>query len=445
MKKLIFGLLSLLLIAGTLTGQDAKKSFRDAKRSLGSYNLDPSGNKEKLNEAKVAIDEAITDGEISRDPDAWVLKGEIYNEVANQYVILRQLPEAGDASSLPKAEDPAIEASLAFQKAYELAEKRYQTRDALKGMRTTQNNLNNMGFYHYEDQEYAEAHQNFKQTLELHKILKKEGEASSLDAVEDYNQQLYTTGLTAFTAGMMDAAEPFFKELYDINYDNPSIYEVLYKINAGKSGPEEAFAYLVKGREAYPDDIGLLFAEINHYLSINKLDALIEKLKAAIDKEPENVSLYNTTGSVFDQLYQKEAKEGNEEKALGYFNQSLEYFKKALEVAPNNFDALYSIGALYYNRAALLTQGLQELADDYSKDGIAKYEALREKIFAEFDKALPYFKNCEKINPNDVNTLIALKEIYAKKGELEMSTEFKTRLENIQDGGTNESYFKANE
>ena len=46
------------------------------------------------------------------------------------------------------------------------------------------------------------------------------------------------------------------------------------------------------------------------------------------------------------------------------------------------------------------------------------------------------------MDPNDVNTLIALKEIYARKDQLDLSEEFKKRLDNVQSGGTNPtSYF----
>ncbi len=445
MKKLIFGLLSLLLIAGTLSAQDGKKAYRDAKRALGAYNLDPNNNKDKLSEAFTAINEALQDSEMAADADAWNIKGEIYNEIASQYVVAKQLPEAADLSALPKVEQPAVEAANAFAKAYELAEKNFQRKDALKGMRTAQNNLNNVGFYHYEDQEYAEAHQNFKSTLEMHELLKEENEESSLEKEEDYNQQLFTAGLTALSAGMNDAAEPYFEKLYELEYDKPTVYEALYQIKSEKESPEAAYVYLEEGRKRYPDEVTLLFADINHYLKLGKLDVLIGKLEAAIEKEPDNISLYNTTGSVYDQLYQKASKEGDEEQAQKYFDKAKEYYEMALEKDADNFDATYSIGALYYNKAAVMTQELQELADDYSKEGIAKYDALREEIFAEFDEALPYFKRCEKLNPNDLNTLIALKEIYAKKNDLEMSTIFKERFENVQAGNTNESYFKDNE
>jgi hypothetical protein len=89
-----------------------------------------------------------------------------------------------------------------------------------------------------------------------------------------------------------------------------------------------------------------------------------------------------------------------------------------------------------------MSKELAVLEGDYSKEGTAKYEALQDKIFEEFDKALPYFQKAESLDPNDRNTLIALKEIYAKKNDIEMSNEFKARLDKLEAGETNDdSYF----
>ena len=108
---------------------------------------------------------------------------------------------------------------------------------------------------------------------------------------------------------------------------------------------------------------------------------------------------------------------------------------------PGFFDAVYSIGALYYNRAASTTSALNILADDYSKAGLKKYDELRKVMLTQFDEALPFFKQAETLNPSDRNTLIALKEIFARKDDLATSTEFKTRLETVDAGGTIENAF----
>lgn len=440
MKKLILGLMAILLITAAYA-QDGKKAIKEANKAFGAYNLDPTGNKAKLQEAVEQINIALEDAEVAQDPASWDTKGKIYNEIANQIVAVRQLG-MGSMDDLPKVEYPAMEAAKAFMKAYELAEKKWQSKDALKGFQISQGNLSNMGIFLYEDQDFKGAFESFKMTVTLHDLLKKEGEKSTLEVEDDYNNQIYITGLAALNAEQPDAAAEYFQKLYDLKYDKPAIYEALYKIKAEKD-VEAAYEYLEEGRKKYPDDISLLFAEINHFLRINKLDELIGKLEMAIKKEPDNVSLYSTMGNVYDNLHQKEAQAGNAEKAQEYFDKALDYYNQAVAKDPNYSDAVYSIGALYYNKAAAMTLELNKYADDYSKEGMKKYEDLKAKIFKEFDKALPYFQKAESLNPNDINTLIALKEIYARKDDLQMSNVFKERLEKVQGGETNESpHFK---
>ena len=106
---------------------------------------------------------------------------------------------------------------------------------------------------------------------------------------------------------------------------------------------------------------------------------------------------------------------------------------------------IYGLGAMIYNRGALMSQELEELGDDFSKEGQKKYDALKTEVDAEFAKALPYFQKAEMADPGDVNTLIALKEMYARDSQYEVSGEFKKRIETIQGGGkVDTSYFKEN-
>ena len=373
----------------------------------------------------------------------WQLRGEIFNEIATQTIATKQLNL--DANELPSTEDPAGKAYEAYAKALELAEKKYEIKDALQGLRQAQSNLYNLGIFAYEDKNYGLAYTNFMGVIEAHKTLKENNEVSSLDVQDDYFNQLYTAGLAALNNNEVDKAEPLFRELYENDFTKPAIYEALYKIERDRDGGEnleEAYKYLLAGREKFPDDVSLLFAEINHFLRINKLDELIGKLKVAIEKEPENVSLYSTLGNVYDNLFQKELEEGNEEKASEYFNSALDYYNQALAKKPDFFDATYSVGALYYNKAAAKTKELNILAEDYSKEGLKKYEEKKTEVFGLFDEALPHFKKAESLNPNDINTLIALKEIFARKDQLDVSNEFKDRLDKVQAGQTlDSSYF----
>lgn len=442
MKKLILGMFAFVLFAASVQAQDAKA----ASKALNAFNLDQN-NKEKLQEAVTAID-GTPSGEDAEDPGFYLTKGEIYNAVANQVAIIKQTG-IGSADELPQVDMVAVKAFKAFTTALEKNEqmkkpKKYHVRNAMKGLAEVQGHLYNYGIYAYEEQNYGAAYANFAAGLEVHDILKANGEASSLDEEAALMDQKYLTGLAALNNNMLNMAGPIFEELYKAEYDKAAIYEALYTLNSKEEGADmdAAYQYLKAGREKYPEEVSLLFAEINHFLKINKLDELIGKLKTAIEKEPENLTLYVTMGSVYDNLYQREFKAGNLEKANEYFDQALSYYNQTLEKNPKDFDAQYSVGALYYNRAANMTNELNELANDFSKEGMKKYEAKKVEIFAEFDKALPFFQKAESLDPNSLNTLIALKEIYARKDDLETSNKFKERMEKVQGGGSNEtSYF----
>ncbi|MEO1628603.1 MAG: hypothetical protein AAFV25_25880, partial [Bacteroidota bacterium] len=142
-----------------------------------------------------------------------------------------------------------------------------------------------------------------------------------------------------------------------------------------------------------------------------------------------------------DNLFQRELEASNMEKSNQHFESALKYYNVALEKDGKNISAIYNIGALYYNKAATMTKELIALEGDYSKAGLKKYDEKKKQVFAAFDEALPYFKKAESMDPNDLGTLTALKEIFAKQDDLEKYNEFKTRLEKVQGGGENAASF----
>lgn len=441
MKKVLLGILSLFLLVGVSQAQDAKKAFKAAKKALGTYNLDQTNNRKELKPAVENIEVAIQGVDAKDAFNAWVTRGDIYNAVAVQVITIREL-QFGEESELPSVENPAFIAMESFNKALELAEKTMQTKTALKGLKAVQGNLSQFGIFNYEAQNYAEAYKSFTGAIGIHDKLKENEMESTLDADDNLQYQEYLCGLSALNGEMTDKAKIHFEKLYKEGYDKAAVYEALYKLNAD-ADIDAAYKYLETGREKFPDDVSILFAEINHFLKVGKLEELINKLKTALEKEPNNLSIYTTLGNVYDQLYQKEYKANNIEKSEEYFSEAKNYYSQASKIDPAYFEAVYSIGALHYNKAAFMAQELNELGKDMSKAGMKKYDAKREELLAEFDKALPYFQDAEKNNPNDLNTLIALKEIYAKKNNFDLSNAFKERMEKVQGGGTVEgSYFK---
>lgn len=443
MKKLLLIVPMLFLfVMGTQAqelSKETKKAVKQANRALNAFKVNNSA-KDKLVEAKQEIDKVFAEmPDASKAAYSLNMKGEIYNEIANQYLAIKQLG-ISSTDELPEADNPPVVAFNAYKEALNYIDKSREENDAIDGILVAQRNMNQYGAAQYENQEYEKAFESFSSMFEAHDILKEKGSDSDLDNEERYNDMMYFTGLAAYSAQKMEEVNNFFKPLYEMGTDKGLVYQILYEINA-KDDPQSAYKYIEKGRELLPEDVSILFAEINHFLKMENIDKLLEKLDLAIEKEPKNVSLYFTKGNVYDKLYQQAIEEEDSVAAQKNFDAAIAMYDQALEIDPNFVDAVYGKGALYYNKAAGLTRELTALADDYTKKGIAKYEAKKEQVFEEFEKALPYFQKAESIDPNDLNTLIALKEIYARKNELDISQEFAKRLQIVRDGGKNESSY----
>ena len=71
------------------------------------------------------------------------------------------------------------------------------------------------------------------------------------------------------------------------------------------------------------------------------------------------------------------------------------------------------------------------LANDYSPAGNKKYEAKEKEMNDAFAQALPFFIQAEELNPTDFNTLVALKEIYARQSKFDQVEIYKQKLEKI--------------
>lgn len=420
MKKVLLGLLSMFLIMGTINAQTGKKALKEAKKKLSKYSEDPTGNAGMLTEGIALLNTAFESDEVSGEAKNYITQGRLYNEIANAEIKVKLL----DAASVLGTPLAGIKAYESFQKAIEMGDK---VKDALKGLMETEGHVNNIAITHFQTQDYANAYKNYATSLAISKTLTDAGKATIFDDEVKMGEQKFYTAATAYYGGMANEAMPILEELYANGTDQALVYEALYKAKLEKD-PTAAVEVLEAGRTKLPEDSGLLFAEINHYLQAGNLDVLISKLEAAREKEPENMSVVTTMGSVYDQLNQKEREAGNLEKADEYLAKAKTAYEEVIAADPTNFDATYSLGALYYNKAASMTDKINELSNDFSPAGTKKYEELKGQMDSYFKEALPYFESADKINGEDMNTLIALKEIAARSNDFEKADEYKKRM-----------------
>ncbi len=427
MKKYFFVLLSFALVFPAFaqdTSHDYGRDLKKAKKYLSKYIFDQTENLDKLAKAAELIDGVVKSEDYMESTKAWTLRGKIYNELAARDEVQLQI------NNNYEIKDPfvAFKAFESFMKTYENAVKKYRKKDALKGLRETARYLNSIGYALYSKKDFENAYKNFNAVLKIDDLLKENDKKRVFSKEDDYLNEVYIAGIAAMSANQLDKAKDHFEYLLSKNFDKPVVYEGLFKFYLDKD-PAKAEEYLTKGRAKYPDETSLLFAEINFYLKKGELDKLIDKLKLARQKEPNNVSIVVTEANIYDNIYQKALDSNDVSKADEYFAKAKKTYEEALKMEPNNFIATYSLGALYYNKAAAVLKEVNKLAEDFSKEGMKKYETKKAEMDGYFDQALPFFEKARKLNPKDRNTLIALKEIYARKNMMEKSMECKKQLD----------------
>lgn len=418
MKHLII-LFVTLFVSGAALAQDPFKDLKNAEKAIKKYSTDfsNSGERDKGFDLLTAV---FANENMMSSSKALITKGRILKNLANADFLNHTLKK----ESISEA-NAAVDAYQAYSKAAAIADRKNELKEIELGLTELEGHLNNYAIVFYGEKQFDDAFKNFSSSLSAYDDLKKMGKKSRLDENEKLltDQYFFTAVSGYYSENNKEAAVPYLDKLYADGSDEAFVYEALYNLNA-ESDPEKAAEVLEKGRQKNPDDTGLLFAQINEYLKSGETDKLIKNLDDAIKAEPDNVSIYNTLGSVYEQLAAAEPAKAEE-----HSGNALKNYNLALEKDPKNFDAQYNIGAMYYNKAATYVDQLNELASDLSSAGMKKYDATKLDMDGLFKQALPYFEKAEMLKEGDSNTIIALKEIYARMNNLEKSNEYKAKYD----------------
>jgi tetratricopeptide (TPR) repeat protein len=438
MKKIFLLLLTFLVVgASSIQAQDTKaikKLIKSSTKALKKYKTDTS-NIAKLEEAQQAIEKAMGLDGAENMPETWNAKAAIYQFISQNELSTRQqkqveaqLAAGGDPATMapiqytfesPEAPKLAFEA---LSKAFELTEKKSSQSKIVKELEIVSTQLNDIGLYSYENKDYKSAYKLFDALVASNEIVQSNGGKPLLDDTEKIENMTFYAGLAAQYGGMVDESIVVFKKLHAQGSKKIEVYDALFKANI-KTDEAAALKYLEEGRAIDPENINLLFSEINFYLKKGQYDVLEGKLKEAMDQEPNNASLRAVMGNVYNDFYKKEK---DSVKAAEYFTKAGDYYTQALEIDDKSFEALYSLGELNYNRAAALVLKYNDLPLTASQ---READAMKSDYQNAFEIALPYFLKADDLNSKDYNTILALKEIYAKKDDFESSNKYKIRLE----------------
>lgn len=440
MKKILFSLLAVAAMSSSVFAQaDPAADLKAAKKAYRSY-LE-GGEVKDIETAREKIDAAFKTDALLADPKqalkALMAKQEIYNELTKADILGLGAAQAKKEKYEFKYADAGYIGADAFLKIANLATaSKGDKKDALESATFIADQLMRSSLGNYDKQKFVDAANGFIRLLEVKKAADAIGSNKIMDNKELQNDILFYSGLASYQGGKYEQAIEYLtrsaKQEYKSQMGEGAVYHYMVESYNKLKKPEKALEMINEGRKLFPSDQSLVYDAINYYIGINQLEKLDEILETAITKDPKNKSLYYIKGKMYEGLVENYLKEGKRDEAAKQTANAQTYYNKALEIDPKYFDPLYSLGALTYNKAAGITTEMNKLG--MSKADQKRYDELQAEMKSLFDTALPFFERAEALNPNDASTLTALKEIYAKKGDVAKSTEYRKRIEGLKGG-----------
>lgn len=379
MKKLILFIFAFCMT--TLT-------FAQSAEVINAYNYLKF---KELDKAKISIDKAITDVKTGVNAKTWYYRGLIYQEITES-------PDANvqayDLESLDKALD-------SYMKSMELDVKKMYVEDIKKRIPFLLNRYVNKGIEAYRAKDYLAAATNFERSFNSNEKI-----YNKLDT-----PLLYNIAISAQLGGIKDKQKSTLARLIELKYPEPEIYRSMAGLYLAEKDTVKGMEYINLGRTAHPTYNALMIDELNIYIAKGQTKQMIEKMVAATEADPKNKTLKFALGATYDNMGKKPEAEAA--------------YKAAIALDSMYFDAYYNLGAMHYNTGVEVYNKTKDLPMSKEKE----YNAGKKKYTEAFNKSLPYLEKALALQPNDVNTMLSLKEVYAKLDMLAKSSEMRKRIE----------------
>ena len=174
-------------------------------------------------------------------------------------------------------------------------------------------------------------------------------------------------------------------------------YQIQHIQNLEKIGSKDDLLLAINfARAENPSSVDIIFKEVNYYLSQGDNEGLKISLDNAIKADPNNPTLYFVLGQTFQGLEESEMAEDS--------------YLKAIELNADYFDAYNNLASIYLDETRPIIDKMNSLG--MSDADQKKYTQLKNKRASLYKKALPHLENCIRINPNSLEALYVLREVY---------------------------------
>ena len=378
MKKTLIMAALVLISAGCFA---QKANVKKAKNLALQETPDFSG-------ARAAINEALTNEETKDLADTWYTAGLIgYQELSKE----NEKTYLGQARDEKRAGEAVVEsfdywmkaADLAGQKVLDkkgnevLADKKTYALLQKKVLEYYKNQeLVKYGIYLNDQRDFATAYGVFQRHLSIPELSLMQNEKLQKEMPKDsiYDQYKYYTAIFAIQAEMHPEAIAVLEEMKDGSYEAITVNQFLYQEYVNVQDTANYVRVLQDAVVRFPQEPWFLQNLINHYIFSGQEQEAINYLNQAIAREP-NVAQYHLI-------------KGNLNENQKNYEAALADFDRALAIDPTMADAEAGKGRVYYNQAVKMNEDAALIADakEYKK-ALEEMNAMFRQSMPFFEKA----------------------------------------------------------
>ncbi len=429
-----------VLLALSVSAIAQKSKVNAAWRGLTDYQ---STVKEKpdvsyLNKAKEAIDLAAANEETKENPKMHTYRTQIYYEIF-KFNLRTEEEKAGATINDKKQKMETAYSNVSTTEFFEAVKsvdfikKNVKDQTVFQELLPTSlsmiDDLNNLAVGAYKAKKYDEAADFFENSFGL---------SSMVNQGKKDTVSLFNASLSASKAKNYAKVVKINQRIVDEKMANAGTYQYLYNAKCSILDSAGALSTLKEGRGLYPNDLTLLNLETEYYIKNGKQQESLNNLLLALEKDPNNAVLHLIAANTMDNMANPkvkgpDGKDKDGERPSNFdelFTKAEEHYKKTVELKPSNteysFNALYNLGALYYNNGTYIYN------KEMNNATIAKLAASQKEIMAKatdnYKKAIPYFEEALTIKADDVSTLQSLRKLYLLIGNEAKAAEITTKL-----------------
>ena len=344
-----------------------------------------------LDKARIDIDKAVVNEKTSGKAKTWFTRGQIYEGMMESPIYGKQLQPGEGLQKAYESYSKTIELDT---KDGEFGKQAVPRMDGLYGRAF------NDAVTSYNAKEYDKAINSYKLASQI--------------KPQDTTAVLYSAYASEAKQDFV-GAKASYNKLLGMNYKSANLYNRLLQIARQQNDKAEATKVLQQALVAFPNNKSFMLEDLNASLAGGKGEDAIQKINKTIAADPTNSNLYAVRGSLYDQQKKSDL--------------ALADYRKAVELDPKNFDALFNLGVYNYNKAAdAYTKASKMDLKSYQASG----RALESSGKKYFEAAVPYFEKSLELQPADRNTLTSLKKIYFRLGRTADSERLQTRIDALE-------------